>query len=124
VGAMTGVNGKRISGTPNYILGIGADYRIDAKNAINWKTRLVGNQYPQGDNQNSYELGAYSISDFGYRWNDKKWAIFANVNNVFDKKYGSSVLADQSNRASANYPYVMYPNWGRNYTLTLRYSFD
>ena len=124
VGAMTGVNGKRISGTPNYILGIGADYRIDANNAINWKTRLVGNQYPQGDNQNSYELGAYSISDFGYRWNDKQWAVFANVNNVFDRKYGAAVLAAQNNTASANYPYVMYPNWGRNYSLTLRYSFN
>ena len=124
VGAMTGVNGKRISGTPNYVIGVGADYRIDANNAINWKTRLVGNQYPQGDNQNSYELGAYSISDFGYRWNDKQWAVFANVNNVFDKKYGSAVLASQTNTASANYPYVMYPNWGRNYSLTLRYSFN
>lgn len=124
VGAMTGVNGKRISGTPNYILGIGADYRIDANNAINWKTRLIGNQYPQGDNQNSYELAAYSISDFGYRWNDKQWAIFASVNNVFDKKSGAAVLANQTNTASANYPYVMYPNWGRNYALTARYSFN
>ena len=123
-GSTSGIYGKNISGTPNYILGIGFDYSINAKNTVSWNSRLIGNQYPQGDNNNFYKLDSYSLSDFSYRWSDKKWSVVANINNVFDKKYGTAILASQSNPNSVNYPYVMYPNWGRNFLITLRYAFE
>jgi iron complex outermembrane receptor protein len=117
--SVTGLDGKRISGTPNYIVSLGWDYALNANNAVAWKTRVVGNQYSQGDSSNKFELGAYSVSDLSYRWTDKRWSVVANANNVFDKRYGASILAATT---STNYPYGVYPNWGRNYLLTLRYA--
>ena len=121
-GAMTGVNGKRISGTPNYVLGLGFDYSIDAHNALSWKTRVVGNQYSQGDNANLYKLGSYSVTDLSYRWSEKNWSLTANVNNIFDKKYFDTSILAASNSSAR--PYVVYPNFNRNFMLTAKYSFE
>lgn len=117
----TGIYGKSIPGTPNHIVGLGLDYTINSNNSVSWKSRLIGRQYPQGDSKNVSELASYTVSDLSYRWADKKWSIVANVNNLFDKKYGTAILASST---SPNYPYGMYPNWGRNYLLTARYSFQ
>lgn len=119
--SVTGLKGKTISGTPKYTVGVGADYAVNAQHALSWKTRVVGNQYPQGDSANRFELGAYAVTDWGYRWTHQKWSVIANVNNVFNKHYGATVLASTT---SANYPYGIYPNWGRNYLLTVRYAFE
>ena len=116
----TGIYGKRISGTPEYLIGLGADYSINANNSVSWRSRLIGNQFAQGDSNNKFELGAYTISDFSYRWTRAQWSLIANANNVFNKQYGTAILASSG---SPNYPYGIYPNWGRNYLVTLRYAF-
>ena len=118
---VTGINNHRISGTPKYLTSMGVDYALNARQVVAWKTRLIGNQYPQGDSSNNFELGAYSVTDLSYRWSDKKWSVMVNVNNVFDKRYGTPILASTT---SSYYPYGIYPNWGRNYLMTLRYAWQ
>ena len=117
----TGINGKRIPGTPEYVLGLGLNFSLNNSNAVSWTTRLMGHQYPQGDAKNEFELGSYAVSDLGYRWTHEQWTLLANLNNVFDRKYGVGVLASNT---SPNYPYGVYPNWGRNFLMTMRYSFQ
>lgn len=113
----SGYYGKRVSGTPNYILGLGLDYLVNSANLLSWKTRIVGNQYSQGDNLNTIRLGSYSVTDLSYRLTHKNLAIIANLNNVFDRKYFDSAIFYNSS-------YVVYPNFARNFMLTAKYSFD
>lgn len=101
---------------------IGADYAINSKEKINWLTRFSSDAYASNDMNNRYGMRAgYGVTDLSYIYTEKNWQVISSVNNIFDKTYTDAAIYKGSYEPL--YKLTVYPNPGRNFSITGRYVF-
>ena len=108
-------NGKNLPGVSEHSITAGLDYRIVKDGTLtltrNWRSRA----YAANDFANDFDQKqkAYNTTDLGYSHKIDKFTLFAQVNNVFDKKNGLWVRDD-----------AIYPvNFTRTWYAGVRASF-
>ena len=83
-------NGKKLPGVSEHSITAGVDYKVVKDGTLsltqNWRSRA----YAANDFENNFDQKqkAYNTTDFGYAHKIDKFTLFAQVNNVFDKKNG------------------------------------
>ncbi len=101
---------------------IGADYSINSKEKINWLTRFSSDAYASNDMNNRYGMKAgYGVTDLSHIYTEKNWQVISSVNNIFDKTYTDAAIYKGSYEPL--YKLTVYPNPGRNFSITGRYVF-
>lgn len=83
-------NGKKLPGVSEHSITAGIDYRVVKDGTLsltqNWRSRAyAANDFENNLNQ---KQKAYNTTDLGYSHKIDKFTLFAQVNNVFDKKNG------------------------------------
>jgi outer membrane receptor protein involved in Fe transport len=86
--------GDKMPGIPESTLKLFADYDVNDKFNLGLSTYTVTSQYKRGDenNQDSRgKLAGYTTANiYGSYKLHSEWTLFAKVNNLFDKQYGTS----------------------------------
>jgi iron complex outermembrane receptor protein len=115
-------SGKTVPGTSKITGSIGAQYQMSPKERLSWQTRISSNAYASGDMNNTQSQRAgYGVNDISYIYSESKWQIIGSVNNIFNKNYTDTAIYKSSYYPL--YQLTAYPNPGRNFSLTGRYSF-
>lgn len=114
--------GKKVPGTSSVIGSLGVHYQLSPKERLGWQTRFASNAYASGDMNNAQvQRPGFGVSDISYVYSEHKWQVTASINNIFNKTYADSAIYK-----SAYYPLyqlTVYPNPGRNFGVTGRYSY-
>lgn len=98
------------------------DYHLSPNDQITTTTRFSNGRYMSGDFSNIQpKTPGYSVVDFSYYHQEKKWSYVATVSNITDKKYTDTGIYHST--FTSPYNLTVYPNWGRNFSLTGRYLF-
>ncbi len=89
-------NGKKLPGVSEHSITAGVDYKVVKDGTLsltqNWRSRAyAANDFANNLNQ---KQKAYNTTDLGYSHKIDKFTLFAQVNNVFDKKNGLWVRDD------------------------------
>lgn len=101
---------------------IGGNYTINSKEKVNFLTRFASDAYASNDMNNRYGMRpGYGVSDFSYVYTEKSWQIISSANNIFDKTYTDAAIYKSSYEPL--YKLTVYPNPGRNFSITGRYIF-
>jgi outer membrane receptor protein involved in Fe transport len=89
--------GNILPNAPQKLAAAGIRYRVpmeDHKLVFNVSHNYVGKQYSDIDNTeagsadgNIGAIPSYHVTNFTVNYGFKKWGVYVNVNNVFDKKY-------------------------------------
>lgn len=97
--------GNRMPNIPLHSMKIGADVAVSQDWAVTADLMSYSSQYVRGNENNAHQAGTtggrtflgsgeakgYSLLNLGTRVKlDRKWELFARVNNVLDKKYASA----------------------------------
>lgn len=108
-------NGKKLPGVSEHSITAGIDYRVVQDGTLtltqNWRSRA----YAAEDFANDFDQKqkAYNTTDFGYAHKIDNFTLFAQVNNVFNRKNGLWLRED-----------VIYPvNFNRTWYAGIRASF-
>src|SRR5690554_2828194 len=108
-------NGKNLPGVSEHSITAGIDYRVVQDGTLtltqNWRSRA----YAQEDFENKFKQKqkAYNTTDLGYAHKIDNFTLFAQVNNVFNRKNGLWLRDD-----------VIYPvNFTRTWYAGVRASF-
>lgn len=88
------MEGKKVTGVPDYTSNLGVRYRADSGVNTQIKWRHVDSFYIDSANLNTYD--GYDVTDFAISYNGKtknetKWRIGADIDNLFDEHYSQSV---------------------------------
>lgn len=89
-------NGKKLPGVSPHSITAGIDYKVVPNGTVsltqNWRSRA----YAAEDFENNFKQKqkTYNTTDFGYSHNINQFTLFAQVNNVFNKKNGLWVRDD------------------------------
>lgn len=89
-------NGKKLPGVSEHSITAGIDYKVVKDGTLsltqNWRSRA----YAANDFENNFnqKQKAYNTTDLGYSHELDKFTLFAQVNNVFDKKNGLWIRND------------------------------
>ena len=108
-------NGKKLPGVSEHSITAGVDYKVVKDGTLsltqNWRSRAyAANDFANNFNQ---KQKAYNTTDLGYSHKIDKFTLFAQVNNVFDKKNGLWIRNDN-----------IYPvNFTRTWYAGVRASF-
>jgi iron complex outermembrane recepter protein len=114
--------GKTVPGTSSVTGAIGAQYQMSPKERLSWQTRISSSAYASGDMINSQgQRSGYGVNDISYMYSENKWQLIGSVNNIFNKNYTDTAIYKSSYYPL--YQLTAYPNPGRNFSLTGRYSF-
>ncbi len=109
-------------GTSNTTGILGAQYQVSPRDRVSWQTRFSSSSYSSGDMSNTQaQRAGYGVNDLSYIYSESKWQIIGSVNNLFDKNYMDTAIYKSNNKDA--YQLTVYPNLGRNFSLTGRYSF-
>ncbi len=115
-------SGKTVPGTSNTTGILGAQYQVSPRDRVSWQTRFSSSSYSSGDMSNTQaQRAAYGVNDISYIYSESKWQIIGSVNNLFNKNYTDTAIYKSSYYPL--YQLTVYPNLGRNFSLTGRYSF-
>jgi len=115
-------SGKTVPGVTALSGHLSVDYQMSPKEQVTLTTRGAQSRYMSGDFSNSQaKVPGYTVEDLSYFYKEKNWSLVASIINVTNKKYTDTGIY-KSNYTS---PYTMtvYPNPGRNFSLTGRYLF-
>ncbi len=119
-----GVNaGKKTPGVAQQNGGLGLETKLNNNHIFDVSVRGASGKYASEDTNNSQgKTSGYLVSDLSYIIKDKTWTWVARINNILDKQY-----SDYSIYKSFGYddPFKMtlYPNPGRNFSISGRYAF-
>ena len=89
-------NGKKLPGVSPHSITAGIDYKVVPNGTVtltqNWRSRT----YAMNDFENNFKQKqkAFNTTDLGYSHNIKQFTLFAQVNNLFNKKNGLWVQDD------------------------------
>lgn len=89
-------NGKKLPGVSEHSITAGVDYKIVKDGTLsltqNWRSRA----YAANDFENNFDQKqkAYNTTDLGYSHKIDKFTLYAQVNNIFDKKNGLWIRDD------------------------------
>jgi len=114
--------GKNIPGVAPFSGNISLDYQLGPKQQITLTSRFADSRYMSGDFDNRLEkVSGYVVEDLSYFYKEKNWSVVATVINITDKKYATTGIYNPSYLAP--YKLTVYPNPGRSFSLTGRYTF-
>ena len=114
-------SGKAVPGTSNITGILGTHYLVSPQQRLSWQTRFSSSAYASGDMSNiQAQRAGYGVNDLSYMYSESKWQIIGSLNNVFNKNYTDTAIYKSSNYPL--YQLTAYPNLGRNFSLTGRYS--
>jgi iron complex outermembrane receptor protein len=114
--------GKTIPNVSSINGSIGGEYFINSKEKVAFLTRFSSDAYASNDmNNNQGTRPGYAISDITHIYSEKSWQIISSINNIFDKQYTDAAIYKSSYEPL--YRLTVYPNPGRNFSLTARYVF-
>jgi iron complex outermembrane receptor protein len=98
------------------------DYSVSPNDLITATTRFSNGRYMSGDFSNDQsKTSGYAVEDFSYYHQEKNWSVVANVLNITNKKYTDTGIYHPT--FTSPYNLTVYPNSGRNFSLTGRYLF-
>lgn len=89
-------NGKKLPGVSPHSITASIDYKVVPNGTVtltqNWRSRA----YALNDFENNFKQKqkAFNTTDFGYSHNIKQFTLFAQINNLFNKKNGLWVQDD------------------------------
>lgn len=98
------------------------DYLVKPGQQLALTTRFAASRFMSGDFNNSQpKVPGYAVHDVSYAIKEKSWSVVASILNITNKKYTDVGIY----KASYTPPYnlTVYPNPGRNVSLTGRYTF-
>jgi iron complex outermembrane receptor protein len=115
--------GKKTPGVAQRVGGLGLETKLNNNHTVDIMARGATGKFASEDTANAQgKSSGYIVGDLSYIIKDKTWTWVARVNNILDKQY-----SDYSIYKSFGYndPFKMtlYPNPGRNFSLTGRYVF-
>jgi vitamin B12 transporter len=90
---------------PRHLINIGANYNINEKTILGWKTkwsdtaRDYGNGNASGGNYRDVRLDSYSVSDLSVDFMYGNFNGFVNLTNIFDEKYSQAIQYSAPERA-------------------------
>jgi outer membrane receptor protein involved in Fe transport len=94
------VPGDRMPGIPHHILKLRAEFALPSNAALGVSVVAQSNQYARGDENNQDANGpvsGYAIVNLDARWRlAGGWELFANVNNLFDRRYSTFGVLGQN----------------------------
>lgn len=115
-------SGKTVPGVAAFSGQLALDYQVHPKAQITWSTRFAESRFMSGDFSNSQaKVPGYGVHDLSYFYKEKNWSVVATVANLFNKSYSDSGIYKSIN--TSPYNLTVYPNPGRNVSLTGRYAF-
>lgn len=115
-------SGKTVPGVANLSGNLSLDYRMDAKQQITLTSRFADSRFMSGDFANSQsKVPGYVVEDLSYFRKEGNWTMVATIANITNKKYTDMGFYKSS--YTVPYNLTVYPNWGRNFSLTGRYAF-
>jgi iron complex outermembrane receptor protein len=98
------------------------DYNLSDKDQITATTRFANGRYMSGDFANTQpKTSGYAVEDLSYFHKEKNWSLIASASNITNKKYTDTGIYHST--FTSPYKLTVYPNWGRNFSLTGRYTF-
>jgi iron complex outermembrane receptor protein len=114
--------GKTIPSVANFSGNLSLDYRIDAKQQFTLTSRFAQGSFMSGDFSNSQsKIPGYVVEDMSYFYKEGNWSMVATIANITNKKYTDMGFYKSS--YTVPYNLTVYPNSGRNFSLTGRYAF-
>lgn len=115
-----GVNaGNRIPLVSENIFHGGIDYKIAQHWNLYTEAVYTGNQYPANDDANvTGKIGGYTVYNFNLRYYFKEFSASFRFNNIFNKYYYFYTSYQPAMQQE-----FFYPAPGRNFLITLKYSF-
>ena len=115
-------SGKTLPGVANLSGNLSLDYRMDAKQQITLTSRFADSRFMSGDFANSQsKVPGYVVEDLSYFRKEGNWSVMATIANITNKKYTDMGFYKSS--YTVPYNLTVYPNSGRNFSLTGRYAF-
>jgi iron complex outermembrane receptor protein len=119
-----GINaGKKTPGVAQQNGGLGLETKLNNNHIFDISVRGATGKYASEDTNNSQgKTSGYLVSDLSYVIKDKTWTWVARINNILDKQYSDYAIYKSS---GYNDPFKMtlYPNPGRNFSISGRYAF-
>ena len=98
------------------------DYSVSPNDLITATTRFSNGRYMSGDFSNDQsKTSGYAVEDFSYYHQEKNWSVVATVSNITNKRYTDTGIYHST--FTSPYNLTVYPNSGRNFSLTGRYLF-
>jgi iron complex outermembrane receptor protein len=115
-------SGKSIPGVAAFSGNLSLDYQLTAKDQVTLTSRWTQSRYMSGDFENSQSKApGYVVEDLSYFYKEKNWSLVASIINITNKKYADTGIYKSS--YTSPYNMTVYPNSGRNFSLTGRYAF-
>lgn len=115
--------GKKTPGVAQQSGGFGLEAKLDNNHIIDISGRGATGKYASEDTSNSREKSSgYLVGDVSYIVKDKSWTWVGRIANIFDKKY-SDYSIYKSSGYDAPFNMTLYPNPGRNFSVSGRYVF-
>lgn len=111
---------------------ISIGYQLDSVQKLTFSTRFSSDKYASGDFVNDQaKVSGYVVHDLSYLYKRSNFSVIGSINNIFNKQYtdigifkpfGAAGLYDNMYYI-APYNMTVYPNPGRNFSLSGRYNF-
>jgi len=119
-----GINaGKQTPGVAQGTGGVGLETKLKNNHTIDIAIRGASSRFASEDTGNTQDKTAgYIVGDLSYIIKEESWTWVARMNNVLDKQYADYSIYKSSGYA-APFDKTLYPNPGRNFSLTGRYVF-
>ena len=121
-GTITVRPGNRIPLIPRHILKVFADYQLSPAWSFGADATAIGSSFARGNENNQHEPdgghylgsgrnGGYAVLNLSADYRPTpRWSFFAQINNVFDRKYGSAAqLGATAFDANGNFVARPYP---------------
>jgi iron complex outermembrane receptor protein len=119
-----GINaGKKTPGVAQRTGGVGLETKLKNNHMFDMAIRGASSKFASEDTGNTQaKTAGYMVGDLSYIIKEASWTWVARMNNVLDKQYADYSIYKST---SYDYPFQMslYPNPGRNISLTGRYVF-
>ena len=115
-------SGHFIPGVAAFSGNLSLDHRLTSQDQLSLTTRWAESRYMSGDfGNNQSKVPGYLVADMTYFYRMNNWSLVASLMNLTDKKYTDAGIY----KSSYTQPYhlTVYPNPGRSFSLSGRYSF-
>lgn len=115
--------GKKTPGVAQRSGGFGLEAKVTNNHIFDISARGASGKFASEDTSNiAAKNPGYLVGDLSYIFKEGAWTWVSRVNNVLDKQYSDYSIYKSSNY-DAPFNMTLYPNPGRNFSLTGRYVF-
>ena len=116
--------GKKTPGVAQHSGGFGIETSLNNNHMIDISARGAAGKYASEDTSNTQgKSSGYLVGDAAYIVKDKSWTWVARIENILDKKYSDYSIYKSSSAYDIPFKMTLYPNPGRNFSISGRYVF-